>query len=166
MSNLSSTSSSNRRLLSPTMSSQQTSRASRSFLGVIKETVRNRSRSPAPPSKTAQPEISARKQTIQPAPRPAASHRDSSASTTSSTSMQRTSSQSSQGSTDRTTFHRMSYGRHSSDVCSQIPIAHSNSLIHVSGCSPHKKASNNRAPAAPLPNHEPFTHSRLYLLQC
>lgn len=154
MSNSPSTSSSIRPLLSPTMSSQQTSRASRSFLGVIKETVRNRSRSPAPPPKSAQPESSTRKQTItQPAPRPAASHRNSSASTASSTSMRRTSSQSSQGSTERTAFDRISYGRHSSDVCFTLATAYSKSLIDISGCSPHKKALNNKAPADPTLNH-------------
>ncbi|KAE9976838.1 hypothetical protein EG328_002366 [Venturia inaequalis] len=98
------------------MSSQQTSRASRSLLGVIRETVRNRSRSPAPPSKIAQPESSTANQlTVQPSPRPVANHRDSSASTASISSMRRTSSQSSQASADRTAFDKMSYGRHSSD---------------------------------------------------
>ncbi|KAE9990339.1 hypothetical protein EG327_001573 [Venturia inaequalis] len=101
------------------MSSHQTSRASRSLLGVIRETVRNRSRSPAPPSKIAQPESSTTNQTtVQPSPRPVANHRDSSASTASTasiSSMRRTSSQSSQASADRTAFDKMSYGRHSSD---------------------------------------------------
>lgn len=130
--------------LSPAMSSQQPSRAARSFLGVIKETVRNRSRSPAPP------ESSTRKQsTSRSAPRPVASHRDSSASSASNTSMRRTSSQSSQGSTDRTAFDKMSYGRHSSDVCFPSSIARNLSLTDLSGSSPHRKASSGRAPAAP-----------------
>jgi len=79
--------------------------------------------------------------------RPTASHRLSSASTASSFSMQRTGSQGSQGSTDRSQWEKMTYGRHSGDVCLNNAI-HDVILTLFSGSSPHKKPSNDKAPAA------------------
>lgn len=110
--------------MSNTQQSQAGSSATRNFFGAIKENIRgrSRSRSPAPAarsSETAAPRVQqpqqqkpVHKQPQRPAATPVPAQRPTSQSTSRSST-----------STERSDFHRYSYGRHSSNVCLRSILA-------------------------------------------